>query len=108
MTTTLKPCLNPWCHSPHARVVAAHLGDGFCVFCKKCGARSPWFTTQEKAIEIWNNRPGEKAVAEECAKMADELAEAIETSWCSDPDYGRKTAFEEIATKIRSRFGEKA
>lgn len=77
--------------------------------CPSCGAYiDKEYATYEEAESAWNHRPGEDAVAEECARIADELAAAIETAWCSDPDYGRKTAFEEIAAKIRSRFGGKA
>ena len=91
MTTPLKPCPNPWCNSSVLRVVEAHFGGGLCVCCKKCGLRTPWFTTKEKLLDVWNHRPGEQAVAEECARIAESAMDGI--------------VGHEIGAKIRARFG---
>lgn len=56
-----------------------------------CGTMGPTRASREDAITAWNHRPGEEAVAEECARIADS---------------GLLGA--DAAAAIRRRFGGKA
>lgn len=89
--TTLKPCPNPWCVRNEVRF---RLSDaGYRLRCR-CGIRGPLAETAVSAESAWNHRPGEAAVAEECARIAERAMDGIVGA--------------EIAMNIRSRFGGKA
>lgn len=112
--TEVKPCPKPWCNEALVLEVESKGSGGFRIVCHKCGDRSPWFATRDKLFEVWNHRPGEEAVAEECARIADALAEApdieLNTIGLSTSDfalYHIRLYARSIARKIRSRFGGK-
>lgn len=52
MTENLKRC--PFCDS-EARI-RSEFGD-YCVKCDNCGAVTVYYTTENKAVTAWNNRP---------------------------------------------------
>lgn len=91
MTTPLKPC--PFCGS-RAEVGQNNDSGRYCIYCVSCLAETPFCRTQKNARAAWNHRPGEAAVAEECARIAERAMDGIVGA--------------EIAMNIRSRFGGKA
>ena len=77
--------------------------------CPSCGAYiDKEYATYEEAEAAWNHRPGEEAVAEECARIVEGLVVDAE---CGDSQLwfnGAKWTIDKAVRLIRSRFGGKS
>lgn len=102
--TTLKPC--PLCgHAEPEQLTSGD--DGECFYAcgnDDCGVMGGYASTPDSAREIWNHRPGEEAVAEECAKIVEEPSGQYSVGHRRLPYWDGEAK----AAEIRKRFGGKA
>jgi Lar family restriction alleviation protein len=103
--------LCPYCGS-EARVlrhsyIDNNMGNEWCVVCQNpdgvCNARIPYESTEQSAMEAWNNRPAEK-------ELLDALIEWIKAEWMVSADWcdvGEREAFiERMETLIEKHTGK--